>query len=90
MAAARNRDGDSDGLPALWNRPDTGRAWDRSRRTGDILLTYRWRAIKSGQQGALVAAFLVATDNLIVLTSRRRTRGPKLLPPWQFSLRCWR
>jgi 4-amino-4-deoxy-L-arabinose transferase-like glycosyltransferase len=35
-----------------------------------VLLTYRLARDGIGQQGALVAAFLVATDNLIVLTSR--------------------
>ncbi|MGD0859201.1 MAG: glycosyltransferase family 39 protein [Terracidiphilus sp.] len=42
-----------------------------------ILLTYRLARDFIGQQGALVAAFLVATDNLIVLTSR--TARPEAL-----------
>jgi len=35
-----------------------------------IFLTYRLARDLIGQEGALVAAFLVATDNLIILTSR--------------------
>ena len=42
-----------------------------------ILLTYRLACDLIGQEGALVAAFLVATDNLIVLTSR--TARPEAL-----------
>ena len=42
-----------------------------------ILLTYRLARDVIGEEGALVAAFLVATDNLIVLTSR--TARPEAL-----------